>query len=101
MSKFHETSMLILAILGIFGGAIGTLTMITFGLAAGANGSPEDIRKIKWFLLVIVAFGLLVFGGGVALICHGRPGLAAILGIFPLTIVAGWMIVLGIQQSLI
>lgn len=92
--------MLILAILGIFGGVIGTLTMLTFGLAAGANSSPECIRKIKLYLLVAVAFGLLTLGAGVALIYNGHPGLAAVVGIFPLAVVIGWLIVLGIQQSL-
>ena len=92
--------MLILAILGILGGAIGTLTMITGALAAGANSSSEDIRTIKSFLLVVVAIGLLIIGGSVALIYYGRPGQAAIVGVFPLAVVVGWMIVLGIQQAI-
>lgn len=100
MIKLHETFMLVLAILGILGGAIGTLAMLTFGLAAGANSSPEEILKIKLFLLIVIAFGLIIIGGGVALIYYGYPGLAVIVGILPLAVVVGWMIVLGIHQSM-
>jgi hypothetical protein len=42
-----RTFLIILAILGILGGVVGTLTMITIGLAARANNSQEDFGRIS------------------------------------------------------
>ncbi len=76
--------MLMLVILGIFGGANGTLTTHTFGLAAGRiirmNAFERSIRSC----LVAVPFSLFTLGAGVALIYNERSGLAAVEPILPL-----------------
>lgn len=90
----------ILASLQIIAGLIGTLTILTMLMLAGANSSEAEIRTIKRLLLLTVVLGLGFAGGGILLMIRQNPVLAGLVGIAPLLFVIGAVIWLGVQQAL-
>jgi hypothetical protein len=72
-----------IAVLALVAGAISSLMLLTMCMAGGANSTPEQIRAIKMWMLVITIVGLLTFGGGIWLTAAGRPWTGACVGGLP------------------
>lgn len=71
------------AVLALVAGAMSSLMLLTMCLAGGANSTPEQIRTIKMWMLVITVVGLLTFIGGIWLTASGRPWIGAVVGGLP------------------
>ena len=88
-----------LASLAIAVGVLGTLMVLVFAMASGANSTPEQIRLIKLVMLTsgIVGVGCVV--GGIVLIVKGFPGWASLVGALPMIFVFVMMVWLTVRSG--
>ena len=89
----------VLATLAIAAGIVGTLTIVTFLLAGGANSSPEQIRQIKWWILATVVGGLICLGLGTLLVFKAHPLWGGLVGAVPFVFVFASIIWLQISRT--
>lgn len=87
-----QTVSLILAALATVVGACGSLMLFVLLLAGSPNSSPEQIRLIKWLMLLCAVAGLLCFGGGIFLTARAHPALASLVGALPMIVLVSLMI---------
>lgn len=83
----------------IAAGALGTLVILVFILAGGANSKPEEAAMLRMWLIASAAGGLACFAGGIALLSMHKPGFAALVGAAPMLFVVGCMIYLTMKQA--
>ncbi len=89
----------ILSSFAIAAGAVGTLMLLTLGLAGGANSTPAQIRMLKRFMLATALGGAGCFAGGIWILYKGFPGYAGLVGALPLIVVVVGMIWLTIRTG--
>jgi hypothetical protein len=79
----------ILAALCALAGLAGTLTLLVFMMAGGANSSPAAAQTLVRIMWATAFAGLLCLAGEVALVCGGKPLVGSILGLMPLVVMVG------------
>lgn len=77
---------IILSSLATLVGAAFSLMMFSFIVLGAGNSKPEDGSMIRRWMIGIGASGAVCLIGGVWLLIAGRPGLAAMVGGFPVVL---------------
>jgi hypothetical protein len=88
----------ILATLSTVGGAILSLFMVVFVMAASANTQPADWPATRNWIVGIAAGGILCFLAGIALTIMQKPIWGGIIGALPFVFFVGvliWLVLSG------
>lgn len=89
---------IVVGVIAVASGVIGTLMILVLLMAASPNSSPEQLRNIKLMMLAALVIGALMAIGASILIATGRPWIGSIVGAFPALFVFGGMVYLSIAQ---
>jgi hypothetical protein len=90
----------ILASFCALAGLLGTLTLVVFMAAGGANSTPAAAQTIVRLMWATGFVGLLCMAGSVAAIYGGKPGVGSIVGGMPfivLTVLFLWTAISSIR----
>lgn len=88
---------LILVALATVVGAMGTLTILTMLMAAGANSTPQQITNLKWMMLTTAVLGLLCLVLGPVLAFRAYPLAGGAVGVLPMAVVVVGIIWIGVS----
>ena len=75
-----------------------TLMALVFCMAGGANSTPEQIRAIKIWMVVIALIGVAGVVVGILLIRAGQPGWASLAAFAP-TVIFGTILLIALPGS--
>lgn len=81
-------------------GVIGTLMILVFLMAGGANSTPAQIRRIKLAMLATAVLGVGCVVGGVWLSTYGYRGWGCGVALAPALFVFGAMVWLTVAQEM-
>ncbi len=89
---------LLLPILAMACTVMATLTGLVFCMAGGANSTPEQLRAIKIWMVVIALLGVAGVVVGILLIRAGQTGWASVAAITP-TFIFGIILLIALLRS--
>lgn len=89
---------LLLPILAIGCTVLATLMALVFCMAGGANSTPEQIRALKIWMVVIALLGVAGVVVGILLIRAGQTGWASVAAIAP-TVIFGIILLIALLRS--
>ena len=89
---------LLLPILAIGCTVLATLMALVVCMAGGANSTPEQIRALKIWMVVIALLGVAGVVVGILLIRAGQTGWASVAAIAP-TVIFGIILLIALLRS--
>lgn len=79
----QHTTQIILAVVSMIIGGLGSLTMLVMLMAGGANSSEAQIRQIKWMMLSVAVVQVLALAGSIWLLVAHRGWASCGVGLIP------------------